>query len=161
MTQDASARPNPFQPPSSEVAGMTPSDEQVLVTAGPGRRFGTFIADYACYYAISFCFGIVLAILDDGTGSGALSMLERHAFGFGFLVFFCYYAFFEGIWMRTPGKFIFGTRVVSEEGGKPTMSQVLGRTACRFIPFEALSCFGELGWHDKIPKTRVVLVKGR
>src|SRR5262249_16412337 len=79
----------------------------------------------------------------------------------GSVVVFSYYTFFEGIWARTPGKFIFGTVVVNEVGGKPSIGQVLGRTASRFIPFEALSCFGERGWHDSLPKTPVVMARAR
>ncbi|XHS80143.1 RDD family protein [Burkholderiaceae bacterium UC74_6] len=157
MTQDASA--NPYQPPSSDVSDMDPAGEQQLVPAGKGRRFGTLIVDYAGYAALSFCVGLALAILDGGTGTATL--LQRHEFLFGIMIVFAYYTFFEGIWARTPGKLIFGTRVITETGGKPTIGQVLGRTACRFIPFEALSCLGERGWHDKIPKTCVVLAKGR
>ncbi|MEP7184358.1 MAG: RDD family protein [Rhodanobacter sp.] len=70
-----------------------------------------------------------------------------------------YYFFFEGIWARTPGKLVLGTRVVSQHGDKPAFGQVVGRTLCRFIPFDALSFFGEEGWHDSIPKTQVVLVR--
>ena len=46
-----------------------------------------------------------------------------------------------------------------ENGTKPRFGQVIGRTLCRFVPFEAFSFFGERGWHDKIPKTRVVMAR--
>lgn len=50
--------------------------------------------------------------------------------------------------------------VVREDGGKPSLGQVLGRTACRLIPFEAFSFLGSsgVGMHDSIPDTRVVRV---
>ena len=46
-------------------------------------------------------------------------------------------------------------------GGRPSTAQVLGRTLCRIIPFEAFSFLGTppKGWHDVIPKTMVVSVK--
>jgi uncharacterized RDD family membrane protein YckC len=80
-------------------------------------------------------------------------------FMLGLTLMLAYYCFFEGIWARTPGKLVFGTMVVSEQGDKPVFGQVVGRTLCRFIPFEGLSFFGEAGWHDSIPKTQVVLVR--
>jgi hypothetical protein len=51
--------------------------------------------------------------------------------------------------------------VVGELDERPAFSQVVGRTLCRFIPFEVFSFFGEAGWHDSIPKTQVVAVRGR
>ena len=53
---------------------------------------------------------------------------------------------------RTLGKFITGTKVVSADGETPTASQIVGRTFCRMIPFEAFSFAREtcpVGWHDK------------
>lgn len=77
----------------------------------------------------------------------------------GLMFMLAYYCFFEGIWARTPGKLVLGTMVVSQQGDRPAFDQVIGRTLCRFIPFDALSFFGETGWHDSIPKTQVVLVR--
>ena len=67
----------------------------------------------------------------------------------------------EGLFGFTIGKLVTGTRVVDEQGGRPTWRQVLIRTAMRFVPFEPLSAFGEKGseprpWHDTVAKTRVV-----
>ena len=68
-----------------------------------------------------------------------------------------YYVCFEGIWARTPGKFLFGTVVVNEDGGRPSIGQVFGRSLCRLIPFEPSLLLGDHGWHDSIPETYVVL----
>ena len=72
-----------------------------------------------------------------------------------------YYMFFEGIWGRSPGKWIFGTAVVNEDGLKPSFGAIALRTICRFIPFEPFSFFGERGWHDKISNTYVIKVRGK
>lgn len=69
--------------------------------------------------------------------------------------------FFEAFFDRTPGKFVCGTRVVSERGTAPTLGQVVGRTFARWIPFEPFSVlFSEdgdaRGWHDSIAKTKVI-----
>jgi uncharacterized RDD family membrane protein YckC len=106
---------------------------------------------------LSFCLGLAIVFLFGDAGMRAIEKIPN--FLFGCFVILLYYAFFEGIWSRTPGKFLFGTVVISEDGGKPSMGQVFGRTLCRLIPFEPFSCLGKRGWHDSIPKTWVVLVK--
>ena len=73
-----------------------------------------------------------------------------------------YYCFFEGIFARSPGKWICGTRVVDLEGNRPSFLQVIGRSLARFIPFEAFSFLGSrgIGWHDSLSSTRVVRTRG-
>jgi uncharacterized RDD family membrane protein YckC len=146
------AQENPYQPPSSVIDAAVASHS--LEPAGRGRRFGTFVVDYVGFMLLGLVVGMILGLILGEEGIKAIQKVPD--FVFGIPVFFGYYAFFEGIWARTPGKWLFGTVVVSEAGHKPTIGQVLGRTACRFIPFEAFSFFGTSGWHDSIPKTRVV-----
>jgi uncharacterized RDD family membrane protein YckC len=133
-------------------------DQPTTVLASKGKRFGTFFIDYCCYIFICILFGFVVGLLFGSRGA----MVFSGAFGylFGFAVFFGYYGVFEGIWGRTPGKFLLGTVVVNESGGSPTFGQIMGRTAMRCVPFEPFSFFGTLGWHDSVTKTRVVLVSG-
>ena len=147
---------NPYQAPSSEVSDVSVRE---IVAAGKGRRFGTFIVDYIGFLVLVFIVTFVIAIVGGEAGLAALQGPLRFVISCG--MFFAYYVFFEMTWGRTPGKFLFGTVVVNEDGGKPTLGQVLGRTAARFIPFEPFSCFGERGWHDSLPKTRVILAKPR
>ena len=147
---------NPYRPPASPVR-----DVGMAATFGPAgrwRRFGTLILDYGGYLALSFVVGIVIA-LAFGPRSAATASLMRPLprYAIGCLVYLGYYLVFEGMWARTPGKWVFGTVVTDEGGSRPTFKQVLGRTACRFIPFEAFSFLTEgPGWHDRIPKTRVM-----
>jgi uncharacterized RDD family membrane protein YckC len=79
-------------------------------------------------------------------------------FIFGAIAAFIYYPVFEGIFGRTPGKWITNTKVVNNDGTKPEMSAILIRTLCRFIPLEPFSFLGSepVGWHDTLSKTRVV-----
>jgi uncharacterized RDD family membrane protein YckC len=72
-----------------------------------------------------------------------------------------YYLVMEAAFGRTIGKLATGTRVVTVEGGAASFGQILGRTLCRLIPFEAFSFLTEnaVGWHDSIPKTRVVKIR--
>ncbi|HRE18433.1 MAG TPA: RDD family protein [Rhodocyclaceae bacterium] len=151
MTQEL----NPYRPPMSDVADVEPG--QASVVASKGRRFGTLLIDYACYMATSFGVGLFVAVVFGDPGIEAIQAIPDLVFGL--LIISFYYIFFEGIWARTPGKFVCGTVVINEGGGRPSLGQIAGRTFCRFIPFEALSFFGERGWHDSISKTRVVLAQ--
>ena len=151
MTQDA----NPYAPPASDVSGVEP--ERAIVPASKGRRFGTLVIDYVCFQVLAFCIGLVIALVFGDSGLDGLQKIPDLLLGV--LIIAVYYIFFEGLWARTPGKFVFGTIVVNEQGGKPSIGQVVGRTFCRLIPFEAFSCLGDRGWHDSIPKTVVVMAR--
>lgn len=146
---------NPYAPPQSDVS--VTDARHAIVPAGKGRRFGTLVVDYIMFTLLSLCIGASVALLFGNRGVKAIQSIPE--FALGLLILSAYYVFFEGIWARTPGKLVFGTVVVTETGTKPSIKQVVGRTLCRFIPFEALSFFGERGLHDSIPKTRVVLVR--
>jgi uncharacterized RDD family membrane protein YckC len=144
---------NPFAPPLSNVASeAVPPQSEVL--AGKGRRLATLLIDYAGFMALSAAIGLVIALLYGNEGMQKLQGIPDILLGV--IITTAYYVFFEGIWARTPGKFLLGTVVVTEAGGKPGLGQVLGRTLCRYIPFEAFSFLGEKGWHDSISRTRVV-----
>ena len=147
--------PNPYAPPQSDASASETS--RAIVPASKGRRFGTLLVDYVVFMLLSFGIGVVVAILFGDRGVKAMQSIPD--FALGLLILSSYYVFFEGIWARTPGKLVFGTVVVTETGTKPSIKQVVGRTLCRFIPFEALSFLSERGWHDSIPKTRVVLAR--
>ncbi len=72
-----------------------------------------------------------------------------------FLIF--YYLVLEGIFNTTAGKCATSTTIVNEFGTRPSFAQILGRTFCRLIPFEALSFLsaGARGWHDSLTNTYV------
>ena len=68
-----------------------------------------------------------------------------------------YYLVPEYLYGKTVGKWITGTRVVSEIGEKADLRALVIRTLCRYIPFEQFSFLGEgTGWHDSLSGTRVV-----
>ncbi len=82
--------------------------------------------------------------------------------GFAFFLIISSYVFYyvgcEYLFERTPAKFLTRTKVVTVYGLKPSFMTIVGRTLCRFIPFEQFSFFGDdpIGWHDKFSNTRVV-----
>ena len=119
-------------------------------------RFWGYIIDTIFYYAFAFLVGAVMGALNLGH---LLDNMNDTLFGvFLLLIFYC---LFEGAAGRTPGKFALGTKVITLNGETPGFGTVLGRTLCRFIPFEPFSFLGNGpgGWHDSITKTRVVKVK--
>jgi uncharacterized RDD family membrane protein YckC len=75
------------------------------------------------------------------------------------VLLFGYYFLMESLTGRTLAKYITKTKVVTLKDEKPEAGTIFFRTICRFIPFDALSYFGDgedTGWHDKISKTKVV-----
>ena len=77
------------------------------------------------------------------------------------VTFFLYYSLMEGLTQRTLGKLITGTMVVTEDGSKPQLKSILGRSLCRIFSIEAFSFLAEYprGWHDSASGTYVVKVK--
>jgi hypothetical protein len=76
-----------------------------------------------------------------------------------FVSFIGYYFVMEMYCQRTVAKFITRTKVVTDSGDKPTVSDILARTFCRLIPFDQISfLFIRNGFHDKLSGTRVVKV---
>jgi len=78
-----------------------------------------------------------------------------YIFFWGFL--FVYYTIFEGIFKRTPGKWISLCKVVNKNGARPAFWQILVRSLirltiidCFFIPFL------DKPLHDYLSKTEVV-----
>ena len=137
------------------------ADLMVLDTASGGTRFVNYLIDsigiwlfqtYGLGYLIENFF--LNNFIDDfnvNTYTYALT-------GIFFLSAFLYYALFEIIFEKTPGKFLTKTRVVNLQGGKAEMGDILIRSLIRYIPFEPFSFLGTtpIGWHDKWSKTRVV-----
>jgi uncharacterized RDD family membrane protein YckC/disulfide oxidoreductase YuzD len=70
-----------------------------------------------------------------------------------------YYFLFERILNATPAKLFTETQVVDEDGTKPSISVIIGRTLSRFMFLESLSFLIGTGWHDKWSKTSVVVEK--
>ena len=75
------------------------------------------------------------------------------------VAYFFYFVGCERSTGKTIGKYVTGTKVVTVDAGQPSIRQLIGRTAARFVPFEPFSFFGDkqpVGWHDDWSGTRVV-----
>ncbi|MFD2725111.1 RDD family protein [Hyunsoonleella rubra] len=141
-------------------------EDNFLVTpdlyAGKEKRFINLIVDTIGYYIFSFIVGLFLGVLELIGLSGALDFIANMgvlgSLVFGVVVVTIYFCGFEVPTQRTLGKFITKTMVVMEDGTKPTFQDILIRSLCRFIPFEAFSFLGSegRGWHDSMSNTYVV-----
>ena len=133
--------------------------------ASQGKRFGTLLLDTIFYLIYSVIVGVILGIVLAMTDNMAfLEVLAKPIpnFLFGMFLVISYYVPQEVLWGRTIAKMILGTKVVDEEGNKPTAAAIILRTFARFIPFEAFSFLyadGAKGWHDRFSKTKVILTK--
>lgn len=161
------ANDNPYASPAPDPAMFAPPIKPGPVTpASTWKRLVNLIVDNIIMQILSAAVGFGVGIvyfLSRGTEQVAISPAEEMQLNIagyivGLFVALAYYAGSEYFLQRTPAKFLTGTIVVNLDGGRPTGGQILGRTACRFIPFEVFSFLGDpcVGWHDSIPKTRVV-----
>ena len=142
---------NPYKTPESTLGEE--NELSVLVYAGKGRRILNLFIDYFGMIVVAIAFFIVVGVF---AGEQAIDGLPDIVVGLGAM--FVYYIPMEAIFGRTFGKMVTGTKVVGENGERASFGQIVGRTVCRMIPFEAFSYLGAntRGWHDSIPHTRVV-----
>lgn len=139
--------------PSSAQEGsfLDDFDTPQYIDASRGIRFANFILDYIFILVV---IGVLAAI----SGMEAYDYYGSLNYSYYFLnmtVYIVYYTIFEGLWGRTPAKFITGTIVIMEEGTQLEFAKAFLRSLCRFIPFEPFSGFG-IPWHDSLTHTRVV-----
>ena len=104
----------------------------------------------------------IYAIDESGWGAwlDGMTRWQERLLGIAFAML--YYTALEGATGVTLGKLLTGTRVVDEEGRKPTPRQALLLSVSRMVPFEMFSVLladddDPRGWHDRWPRTRVVL----
>jgi uncharacterized RDD family membrane protein YckC len=121
-------------------------------TVAGGIRFANLIIDRLICFVITII--VLYAIMVNG--NKGFSSLE--VYFVAYLVMSIYYVILESLSGQTIGKLITQTMVVNEDNQKPEIGTIVGRTLCRFIPFNAFSFLGEnaSGWHDTITNTRVI-----
>ena len=122
--------------------GQSAQQSETMLPASLGKRFLNYLLDVIF---LSILYYILYLIIDK--------------IYFEILMFLIYYIFCETVWQKTVGKAITKTKVVMRDGSKPNFLHILGRTLCRYIPFEIFSFLTNkypIGWHDKISGTLVV-----
>lgn len=75
------------------------------------------------------------------------------------VVVFIYYFVAESTTGMTVGKLLTQTKVVTQDGDKPTTRTFLFRTLWRLVPFEPFSWITYAGWHDRQTNTMVVSLR--
>ncbi len=146
---------NPYQPPQSRIEYRDPLSGTRPVPVRRLIRFANLILDYIGNMIFGFVIGLIAGVTQT---EWLLTFIVDYELFFGILMLIIYYISLEATFGRTLGKMITGTRVVNQNGEKPSVGQIVGRTFARLIPFEALSCLTEdgRGWHDTLSKTYVV-----
>lgn len=122
-------------------------------------RFGHFLLDRVFYSIAEALFGGALGLILGLTGKGHWieGGGEMAITIFSILVLYPgYYLILEASTQSSLAKLILKRVVVDEYGEKPTFNQILARSYSRIVPFEALSCLGNTGWHDNWSKTYVI-----
>lgn len=124
------------------------------IPATHDRRLMNLLLDYAGVFVFSFVFAFILGLL------GFADLFEStNDTLLGYVLYPLYFMFFEGIWGKTPAKWLTKTKVVMFDGSKPPFANTIGRSLARLIPFESFSFLNSknpVGWHDKLSKTLVV-----
>jgi uncharacterized RDD family membrane protein YckC len=137
-------------------------EEVTLNLSSRGKRFLNHILDMIFFFIFSYIFGIFLGIVLVLISPSVVQNFDENNvllnYFLNFIAGMIYYSTLEVLTGRTIGKFITGTKVVTNSGKKPEYGTILLRTLCRYIPFEPLSFLGSdgSGWHDKLSKTKVV-----
>jgi len=133
------------------------------------QRFFNFLIDnllmnYGLSYLTGFLLGIILKELAPefltkivyGGGTFSIDM-----FLFSYLIssfnYLLYYTLCEKLFKGyTLGKVITGTRALRQDGNELTFKDAILRSLSRLVPFEILSGFSTLTWHDSWTNTMVV-----
>lgn len=138
-------------------ASATTSDDGTrltIKTVTAGKRFGHYLIDLVCFYALTFVAGVLLLLtfpyVDIESSFVSYPLTAT--------IIVLYYFTVESLLQSSLGKLVTGCVVIDEYGNKPNAMQILGRSFARLIPFEAFSCLGDnsRGWHDSISNTYVV-----
>jgi uncharacterized RDD family membrane protein YckC len=123
-------------------------------TVGSRIRFVNFVIDIM---VIIILYSLIVPVVE--TLLPLVSRTELSIYRIGSLVFFValYYIPFEYKSQKTLGKIITKTKVVTLEGNKPELIDIICRTFCRLIPFDRFSfLYSRNGFHDAISKTKVI-----
>ena len=126
-------------------------------------RFGHYLIDALI---IGVGFGAVAFLIPELNYYGRMTFLQinQYEYSVSFAQYFVlvgYYFICELTMQRTVGKIATNSVVINKYAEQPESTQLIGRSFARLVPFEAFSCLGDRGWHDKWSETYVVTTKER
>src|SRR5687768_1739005 len=104
---------NVYAPPRADADHVVQEelDPDELVSASQAQRIAHVFVDYLAMIALFAVFGVIFAVLGVADLESEGSTLAERIWGWVAPVLF--YLFFEGLFQRTPGKWLTRTRVVS------------------------------------------------
>ncbi|HRH98415.1 MAG TPA: RDD family protein [Prosthecobacter sp.] len=160
---------NPYAAPFSDVGGIGSASSLGAPLASRSKRFLDYLIDrlvvVGIICAIAKFTGYSRHVIFGHGGVTFLNGTQTMAdFGYTYLAgFLLYYTCFEGLFGRSVGKWITGTKVVGVAGTSLSFPKAALRSLCRLVPFEPFSFLGAdaTGWHDKWTCTRVVDLRAR
>jgi len=124
------------------------------------KRFLNYIIDSIMMYVMAFVLMVLYILFVGVSDTTALEELANNnfvAYVVGAILTVMYYTFQEALTGRSIGKLLTKTKVIDQNGEKPSISDSFVRSLCRCVPFEAFSfVFAEKGWHDAWTNTKVV-----
>jgi uncharacterized RDD family membrane protein YckC len=142
----------------SSNTAIPPSPSLMRISASQPKRYLNFLIDLLLQLVILyFLTFIYIIILHKIPQINFISFIYYSVLDFVILIL--YYTLSEGLWGKSPAKFITHTKVIRENGQSLTFYITLLRTLCRCIPFDALSFLffkNPKGWHDSLSKTIVI-----
>lgn len=129
-------------------------------------RFGHYIIDAIIIGVIVFAIEFVLIQLfntqlfsrNDRNGVFLMNLIPSID---NIIITVAYYFVCEKTMQRTIGKFATNAVVINQYAEQPSDGSLIGRSFARLVPFEALSCLSDRGWHDTWSKTYVVTTEER
>lgn len=132
--------------------------EVKYILAGQLTRLLILIIDVFVYFILVIIFTFIIAFvsifIDLNLDSNVMGLIVS------ILTYLLYYIIFEASFQKTIGKMITNTRVVMDNGDKPSVLTIIARTFYRLIPFDwATYLFNSVGLHDSLSKTRVISKK--
>lgn len=128
----------------------TPPRKMNMQPTSATRRFFNMVIDYWIFPVIvTFFLAFMMSL-------GLINYIDFQPLII--IISFLQVIVFEQLFGQSVGKMITRTKVVTENGDKPSFGQIIVRNLARLIPFEAFSLLAKnpVGWHDSLSKTVVV-----
>lgn len=128
------------------------------IIASYSQRVTNLVIDTVFHFILFFILSAFISVKADP------SYIEGfRGYLLGIFCILLYYFPQEALTGKTIGKLISGTEIIKEDGSKIGIKAAAGRTLCRLIPLDALSFIPDsnnrIGWHDRFPKTRVIVIR--
>ncbi len=137
---------------------------QIIAPTGWGKRLGNFIIDYivssllvgGLVLVVAVVWGIFVSETLFAGLDGMNPWIDRIVtFALRVGLYYIPLEYFTG---KTIGKMITRTKVVTQDGEKPELGEIITRNLTRIFAIEIFSFLSEnpIGWHDKAGNTMVV-----